>query len=266
MENVNIFNLSKEWFAYVAENRNVKSNHSNLYFFILNKWNLLFWKQQFGLPTENTMQCLNILSYKTYIKTLLDLNDFGFIKIIERSKNQNTANIIEVVNNTKAEVKANTKALIKADAKASPKQVQSEDQSIVSIIKLLNKETIKLLNNKKNSDLVNKHLNYWLTLKPPSEDIPTTEIYPTFEDFWNLYDKKRGKTIVQPIWNKLKQKEKEDIMLNIIPYKKSLSQKKYQKDPSTYLRQRAWEDEIIIDNKNSNNYDTTAIREFYPDL
>lgn len=163
MDNINTFDLSKQWFAYISENTNVKSNHSHLYFFILNKWNVLFWKKQFGLPTEHTMQCLNVLSYKTYIKTLLDLKDFGFINIIERSKNQNTANIIEVVNNTKAVVKANTKALLKADTEASPKQVQSEHQSehqsIDSIIKQINNKQINNKQVKRLFDCTNDFLN-----------------------------------------------------------------------------------------------------------
>jgi uncharacterized phage protein (TIGR02220 family) len=153
---MNTYDLNKEWFAYVSQHTNVKANHSHLYFFILNKWNMLFWKKEFGLPTEHTMQCLNILSYKTYIKTLLDLNDFGFIKIVERSKNQNTSNIIEVVNNTKAmskaTTKANTKALLKATTQSEyQSDVQSDVQSDDSIIKPINSITDKQTNKQTNS-------------------------------------------------------------------------------------------------------------------
>jgi len=151
----NTYDLSKDWFVFVAENYKVKPVHTHLFFFIINKWNLLFWKKNFGLPTDHTMECLNIKSYKTYINALKDLEDFGFIKFIERSKNQNTANIIEVVKNTKANTKAddkaNTKALIKATTQSDD---QSDSQSTVSINKQYNKEQ---LNNKQlTQDEMNK--------------------------------------------------------------------------------------------------------------
>ena len=142
MDSINTFEINKTWFSYVAENINVKPIHTALYFFIFNKWNSLFWKKHFGLPTDNTMECMNIRSYKTYIKTLNELESFGFIKLIERSKNQNTSNIIEVVNNTKAEIKATTKAMLKATTQSND---QSEGQSNVSVVKHFNKEQLNLL-------------------------------------------------------------------------------------------------------------------------
>lgn len=148
-QEVDTFKLYENWFENVATNINIKSIHSHLYSYIINTNNILFWKPQFFLPTEKTMQNLNILSYKTYINALLDLEKFGVIKIISRAKNQNTSNIIELVKNTKA----NTKAIVKAST-------QSDDQSNDSIIKLLNIETIKLINN--NISLVNENLGKWI--------------------------------------------------------------------------------------------------------
>lgn len=130
-ENINTFDLSKNWFYYVSENINVKPIHSHLYFYILNKWNILYWKEQFGLPTDNSMECLNIRSYKTYIKALTDLHDFGFIKIIQRAKNQNTSNIVEVVKNAKASTKASTKALSKASTEATTKALSKASTTII---------------------------------------------------------------------------------------------------------------------------------------
>lgn len=145
MNQVNTFDLSRVWFEYVSENINIKPVHTHLYFFIINKWNILFWKKQIGIPTEHTMQSLNIRSYKTYINALNDLEDFGFITFIERSRNQNTSNIIEVVNNTKAESNPNTKALIKAGIQS---EYQSEYQINDSIDKPINKELINYKTNK----------------------------------------------------------------------------------------------------------------------
>lgn len=66
-----------------------------------------------------------------------------------------------------------------------------------------------------------------------------------FEDFWNLYDKKRGKPKCISLWKKLSAKDKSDIMAYIPSYKESQPDKQYRKDPQTFLRNRSWEDELI---------------------
>lgn len=68
----------------------------------------------------------------------------------------------------------------------------------------------------------------------------------TFGEFWELYDKKVGdKKKLEAKWNKLTDKERQDIMNYIPRYIKSQPDKKYRKDPSTFLNNNAWEDEII---------------------
>lgn len=80
------------------------------------------------------------------------------------------------------------------------------------------------------------------------------EIYQTFEDFWNEYDKKRGdKEKIKKKWEKLKQSEKESIMEYIPNYKLSQPDKQYRKDPETFLNNKSWNDEIITDNGKQNN-------------
>ena len=77
------------------------------------------------------------------------------------------------------------------------------------------------------------------------------EVYPTFEDFWNLYDKKTGnKTLIKPKFDKLPQRVKEEI-LNYLPgYIESTPDKTYRKNPQTFLNNKAWEDELIKYNSN----------------
>jgi len=86
-------------------------------------------------------EAIGIKSYNTYIQTLNDLIEWGFIEIIERSKNQYSSNIIALSNFDKAVDNALDKALIKHDAK----QEESTVQSIDSINK---QETSKPINNK----------------------------------------------------------------------------------------------------------------------
>ncbi|MCB9207570.1 MAG: phage replisome organizer N-terminal domain-containing protein [Ignavibacteriales bacterium] len=71
-----------------------------------------------------------------------------------------------------------------------------------------------------------------------------------FERFWNLYDKKVGKQKSVKSWIKLTSDEKKKIFETISRYVSSTPDKKYRKDPNTYLYNKSWEDEIInIDSK-----------------
>lgn len=74
----------------------------------------------------------------------------------------------------------------------------------------------------------------------------TEEINIDFEWFWNEYDKKVGdKRKLKKKWEKLAEQEREAIMIYIPAYKLSEPDKKYRKNPETFLNNRSWEDEII---------------------
>ncbi len=92
-----------------------------MYFFIIEHCNRLWWKEKFGLPMEMTKDAIGIKNYRTYSDTLSDLIEWGFIKEIQKSKNQYSSCIIAIAENTKA----HTKALDKALQKHSKKQGQS---------------------------------------------------------------------------------------------------------------------------------------------
>ena len=74
-----------------------------------------------------------------------------------------------------------------------------------------------------------------------------------FNLFWNLYDKKAGvKSKLLKKWAKLKQSEKDKIFETLPKYVAS-TEKKYRKNPETYLNNEAWNDEIITDIKIKGN-------------
>lgn len=136
------YELSRSWFDFCFENPDkIKPNHTALYFFAIEHCNRLGWKQKFGLPTTMVMEAIGIKSYNTYIKTLNEVIEFGFINIVERSRNQYSANIIELSKFDKALNKALDKALIKH----ATKQSESTQQSISSIDKQYNKEQLNQL-------------------------------------------------------------------------------------------------------------------------
>ena len=130
---MNSYDLSRKWFDWTFENpERINPNHTALYFFIIEHCNRLGWKQKFGLPTTMAKEAIGIRSYNTYINTLNDLVEFGFIELIEKSKNQYSSNIVAISNFNKALDKALDKALIKHGTK--------QHQSIDSINKQETKE------------------------------------------------------------------------------------------------------------------------------
>ena len=68
-----------------------------------------------------------------------------------------------------------------------------------------------------------------------------------FDVFWELYDKKRGdKDKLERKWFSLSDSDRRKVIEHIPIYKKSEPDKQYRKDPSTYLNNKSWNDEIIV--------------------
>jgi hypothetical protein len=139
---MNSYELSRAFFDWSFENPNkITPNHIALYFFCVEHCNRLGWKDKFGLPTTMAKEAIGIRSYNTYKKTLDELVEFGFITMVEVSKNQYSSNIIALSKFNNAHNKALDKALIKHTSKQS----ESTQQSISSIDKpiTIKQETIE---------------------------------------------------------------------------------------------------------------------------
>lgn len=207
---MNSYELSRNWFNWCFENpEKISPNHTAMYFFIIEHCNRLGWKEKFGLPMEMTKDAIGIKNYRTYSNTLNDLIEWGFITLIQKSKNQYSSNVIAIVKNTKA----NTKALDKAMQTHSQKQVES----IVCIDKPDNNITIEQINN----------------------------IF-SFDEFWNLYDKKSDKKKCKEKYEKLSLVQIEKIKVALPIYIKSKPDIQYRKNPLTWLNGECWNDEVKL--------------------
>jgi hypothetical protein len=71
-------------------------------------------------------------------------------------------------------------------------------------------------------------------------------VWPTFEDFWELYDKKEDKPKCLLKWKKINQEAREKIMEHLALYVLSTPDKQFRKHPKTYLENQSWNNEIII--------------------
>lgn len=81
-----------------------------------------------------------------------------------------------------------------------------------------------------------------------------------FETFWNLYDYKKDYDRCINYWNgktkikngrKINDNDRDEIMKYIPAYVKSTPDKKYRKNPGTFLYNSSWNDELINSNRKS---------------
>ena len=87
-------------------------------------------------------------------------------------------------------------------------------------------------------------------VQPSSPKKKKTPAVP-FDDFWDLYDKKRDRATSERLWLNLSKRDQEAAMAYIPAYKQAQPEKQFRKDPTTFLRHRSWEDELIQDRKPS---------------
>ena len=86
----------------------------------------------------------------------------------------------------------------------------------------------------------------------------TTELYPGFEDFWILYERKGSKKLTKKKWDKLPYKTKVEIMEYLPAYKASQPEEEFRKDAQSFINLETWKDKIIIkQNKNGTNQKIT---------
>ena len=89
-----------------------------------------------------------------------------------------------------------------------------------------------------------------VTIAPVSDGSPSEE---SFEEFWELYDKKIGRTKCEKLWSKLTAKEKNDCLQYVPFYVQAQPQKCFRKNPETFLRNKSFYDEIIPRNSTEAN-------------
>jgi len=77
-----------------------------------------------------------------------------------------------------------------------------------------------------------------------------------FDEFWILYDKKVSKSNCIKKWNLLSAKDQTDILIALPKYIESTPDKKFRKNPLTYLNQKSWKDEII---QKGSNFDYKSL-------
>lgn len=75
-----------------------------------------------------------------------------------------------------------------------------------------------------------------------------------FEMFWNLYDKKVDISRCRKSFMNLSLEDMVEAVKGVKKYVDSTPDKKYRKNPSTWINQKGWTNEILTDKKKTNRY------------
>ena len=70
-----------------------------------------------------------------------------------------------------------------------------------------------------------------------------------FIEFWNAYGKKTGAKPAFSSWNRMTKKDRRAAMGRVQEYVASTPDVRFRKNPSTWLNQRGWEDEMVAPQK-----------------
>jgi hypothetical protein len=179
---MNGYELSRNWFDWSFENPELISpTHTAIYFFAIEHCNRLGWKDKFGFPTQMAMDAIGVKKHQTFTKHFTDLVEWGFIGLVQKSKNQYSANIISLKSAKPKKGKALDKALVMHGAKHGQSTGQSKD----SIDK---QETIKPITN----NIEQRKLKFADTLKPFLEKYGK-EMMNDFYKYWTQPNKAGSK-------------------------------------------------------------------------
>jgi hypothetical protein len=175
---MNGYELSRNWFDWSFENPElITPTHTAIYFFAIEHCNRLGWKDKFGFPSQMAMDAIGVKKHQTFTKHFTDLVEWWFIGLVQKSKNQYSANIISL----KSAMPKNGKALDKAMIKHGAKQSQSTGQSMDSIDK---QET----NKQGTINVSERKLKFASTLEPFQKLYPK-QMLSDFYKYWGELNK-----------------------------------------------------------------------------
>jgi hypothetical protein len=202
---MNSYDLSRSFVDWAFENPSkICPIHYAVYFFAIEHCNRLGWKKEFGFPTYMAMEAIGVKKHSTFASALKDLEDWGFVTFIQRSKNQYTANIISL-----NALPKNGKALDKARSRQGDEQGKSTGRSRVTINKQENPVTIE----QGNSASATPHpLVAWLAKECP--DVQKLKEPLTNEEAEKLVTRFPNNTFIKKVftdmdnWRPLLQKRK----------------------------------------------------------
>lgn len=191
------------------------------------------------------------MSKNTVTKAIKELDDLGLIHTKRRPRESTLYSInLEQMNSIFQEIQDS----IKSDS------INNESQDMGIIEGGANDESHILTHCFPYSDLhesqnmsANKENTKENVIKENTLDRNDKNDKINFEVCWNAYDKKNGKAKCENKWAGLSAGNREKVMAHVSDYVPSTPDKKYRKNPLTYLNNEGWHDEVIQRQSQQNN-------------
>lgn len=218
----------------------ISSSDVSLYNALFQLWNNCGFDTELSINRNDVMKLSKIGSVNTYLKGLKKLHSLGFLNY-KPSHNPLKGSIINLFRfDTSSEQVVN---------KYSTSSDTTTDTTRDTLYKLLNRETIKLIN--KNYDLINVNLKKWIE-QENDKKVTTKETSFSFDEFWQCYPKKVGKTVCEKKYNSIPEKDRLIIKNTIDDFVKNKPFKDYvHPNPLTYINQKRWLDEVEEESNSS---------------
>jgi len=216
----------------------LKAIDVSTYMSILDYCNSLGWLNPFICHWDIVCQ-RSKTSKNAFYSSVERLNELGYIKFEKgnRSTKQPKLTVLQLENKegTRKEHVGNTEGTRKDHAG--------------NLIKHINYKTIKLIED--NASLVEDNLETWIKDSKKIE-VDENDTCLSFDDFWDMYDLKRGIENCKKKYSKISEEDrkliKETLPLYVASTAKTKTEnngKMFRKNPHTYLNQKCWNDEII---------------------
>jgi len=143
---INGYSYTRAWFDFALENsRKIRPIHGILFLWAVEKCNRLSWVKEFQFPSDEACAACGCKDRETVNAALKDLQEWGFIQIVQESRNKYTAKYISLLLPIKTEaipvsnIVGTEQLPIKTDGTEGAISAATPTN-----IKLLNKETLNL--------------------------------------------------------------------------------------------------------------------------
>lgn len=176
-----------------------------------------------GLTTRSVRTAIALLEEK---KLIIVAGDDSKTRLF--SVNYHTVNDVDT------DVTAIEKAIKDAEVIYKDAEVISHNEEVIS-----RDAEADFHHNRQTKDTINKQ-----TIDKADSVKKTKVVNIAFSDFWNTYDKKKDTAKCEKKWKSLTDKERDLVMVHIVAYTQSTPDKKFRKNPITYLNGKCWLDDI----------------------
>lgn len=150
-----------------------------------------------------------------------------------------------------------------------------DKELIKKLLYLVTDEELEEIKNAENKQVLNHLLNHLLKLyenenENENKDVIVNknkkykieksikELNVHFDIFWDMYGKKIDRAKCEKKWNKLTDEEREQCIYTLPAYILATPEIKYRRNPETYLNNKSWNNQIVINDGNKKSGATDA--------